>query len=65
MKHVRGAAVSFKVFRSDHMPADSPNRWYVYDYTAGMLARQDDGRLAYFRTRREAAAFVEARKEDS
>jgi hypothetical protein len=52
-----------RIERSTHLPAGAYNRWHVYDFDAGQIARRtladpSDGRLAYFRTRREAQAFV-------
>jgi hypothetical protein len=34
------------------------NRWYVYDYLDGAIARLADGSLAYTRTRHEAQLLV-------
>lgn len=52
-----------RIERSTNLPAGAVNRWHVYDFDAGQVARRTlvdaaDGRLAYFRTRREAQAFV-------
>lgn len=53
----------FRAERSQHLPAGAVNSHHVYDFTEGQVAREKfldpaSGRLAYFRTRREAREWA-------
>jgi hypothetical protein len=53
----------FQVQQSGNLTSDAYNHWHVFDWETSQVARCPCcGKLAYFPTRAEAAAFAERSK---
>ena len=54
----------YRIYRVELESLHPDNRWYVYDFADGAIARLRDGTLAYTKTRQAAELVIESLEVD-